>query len=546
MDIKKVQTDLFKIGKYDFDKKKFVLNPDQIKHEQRVFDQALRHNVWIEKIDIIKNKFPNENEEVQKYRANNKRQFTKEVPRKAVQGVVKVLSNITLFVDSNNAKFNTWVNSLPFYFQSNKTNFVDWSINTVIPYSFIDPNGIIVPVPRFISEFEPIEIETKIVPFNEHWISNDGDYALIFQTGKREFLYVDKSEWWVVKVGNELTSEFLYSHNLGELPLVNLPGLYAFDHETNKPYNDSLLGSTYEYLDESLVSFTTDQAVRLKMNSILIRPGLTCKTCHGETTIKVDGKVKDCHACGGSGLAKRPSDLDDFVVPPADAIQGDGKIPVKPEYINPETSVAEFHSKTWKEYLFEAKRSIGIDALIDKSESGEAMKKRLGAFEEFIGYLLTLTYKRCLQKYFELIHKLLNINQNDWKDFPVIWIPSNLQIKTPEILRENYINAIGAERINAASEYYENLYTEDVNMQRVMRLLIENYPASLEKIEDLQTLQLTGIYTSRELAKAKRALLVIKKIVYSQGVKELSDEQIISQTENELNRLIPDTIQTAQ
>lgn len=547
MDIKRVQSDFYKVVKYDFSKKKYVLDKSEIKHEQRVYDQALRHNVWIEHIDIIKNKFPNENDVVQQYRANNKRQFTKEVPRKAVQGVVKVLSNIPLFVESSNVKLNDWINSDPFYYQNNKTNFVDWSINTVIPYSFIDPNGIIVPFPEFINEFEPVKIQTRIIPFNMKWISLGGEYCLIFENGTNQFWYVDKLEWWKCTIGNDITSEFIYAHNLGELPLVCLPGLYAFDNDTNKPYFDSLLSSTYEYLDESLVSFTTDQAVRLKMNSILIRPGLTCKTCEGLTTIKdSNGKQIQCKSCNGSGFAKRPSDLDDFVVPPADAIQGDGKVPVKPEYINPDTSVAEFHSKTWKEYLFEAKRSLGIDALIDKSESGEAMKKRLGAFEEFIGYLLNLTYKRCLEKYLELCHKLLNINESDWKDFPMIWIPSNLQIKTPEILRDNYINSIGAERMQAAIEYYDNLYAEDAKMQRVMRLLIENYPASLEKIEDLQTLQLTGIYTSRELAKAKRAMLVIRKIIYNQGVKEITDESVIQQTEAELDRLIPDQIQIAQ
>ncbi len=544
MDIQQIRNTFFNSIDFDSQKKIYSVKPEFIKNENRIYAQALRHNVWIEKLDIIKNKFPNENDVTQQYRANNKRQFTKEVPRKAVQGVVKVLSNITLYVDSQNDKFNTWLNSQPFYFQNNRTNFVDWSINVVIPYSFIDPNGIIVPVPEFISKFEPVIINTKIIAYNKKFISPDGEYFLIFQDGMNYFLMATKTEWHKITIGKEFNIELIYEHNLGELPFVSLPGLFAFDSETNKPYNESLLSSTYEYLDESLVTFSTDQAVRTKMNSVMIRPGFTCKVCNGNSTVKdSNGKSVSCKSCDGTGLAKRPSDLDDFVVPPTDTIQGDGKIPLVPQYINPDTSVAEFHSKTWKEYLFEAKRSIGIDALIDRSESGEAMKKRLGAFEEFIGYLLNLTYKRSLQKYLELIHKLLNINQSDWVNFPVIWIPTNLQIKTPEILRDNYLNAIGAERLQAAFEYYENLYTEDANMQRVMRLLIENYPASMEKTEELQTLQLIGVFTSREIAKAKRAFLVIKKIIEGQGVKEISDEQVIQQTETILDKLIPDQIE---
>lgn len=531
------------ISDYNELNKKHVIKESFISNETRVYKQALRHNVFLKEIDLIKEKFPNENDKVQKYRNSNKRQFTKEVPRKAIQGVISVLSSIPIKVESQNAKFNTWFESLPFFFKSDKIDFYRWSINSLIPYCFIDPNAVLIPFPLFKSEFDTVGINPLVIPYNRRYVDSNGEILIILDEGKRNFWVSDKQELYYVEVGQTNTYNLIYTHALGELPFTYLPGISSFDEETKKTYNESILSATYEYLDESLVSFTTDQAVRVKMNSILIRPGFVCQACNGSTLeTSAEGKSVDCKSCKGTGLAKRPSDLDDFIVPPGDSFQGDGKIPIKPEYINPDTGVAEFHSKTWKEYLNEGKKSIGIDALIDKSESGEAMKKRLASFEEFISYLIYLTYKSSCTKFFELVHKLLNKNESDWKDFPNIVTPRRIEIKTPEILKQNFNEAIGAEKIQAAMEYYESLYADNPVMIRAMRLLLEYYPASIEKNEDLQNLSILGVYTSREIAKSKRALIVIKRILENKGAAEPTDEQIIKQTEIELDKLIPDRL----
>ena len=79
-----------------------------------------------------------------------------------------------------------------------------------------------------------------------------------------------------------------------------------------------------------------------------------------------------------------------------------------------------------------------------------------------------------------------------------------------------------------------------------MKLLLEYYPASIEKMEDLQTLSVLGVYTSREIAKSKRALIVLKKILDQKTATEPTDEQVINQAEEELNKLIPDRIVQTQ
>jgi len=543
MDFDKVSKVYFEVVKTDPIKGKTYIKDDFIENELRVYKQSIRHNVWLKEIDLIKDKFPNENDAIQKYRNTNKRQFTKEVPRKIVQGVVSCLSNIPLEVRSNNSKFLNWFDSEPFMFSGDKMNFMRWSINSLIPYAFIDPNAILVPFPKFIDQFTPVEIKPKIIAYNMRYVTDD--FVIILKQGSNQFYVADKMELFVGTVSDKITYELIYPHNLGELPFTYLPGLYSFDATTNKQYNESILSSTYEYLDESLVSFTTDQAIRLKMNSILIRPGLKCGNsgCDKGTVINQEGRTVDCPVCKGTGLAKRPSDLDDFVVPPGDSMQGENQKIVEPKYINPETAVAEFHSRTWKEYLFEAKKSVGIDALIDKSESGEAMKKRLASFEEFISYLLFLTYKTTGTKFFEMCHKLLNVNKADWIDFPLIVTPKRIEIKTPEILKQNFNEAIGSEKIQAAREYYNSIYQDNELMKTAMSVLIKYYPASLEKNEDLQILLISGVYTSREIAKSRRALNVIIEIIENKGVEDLTQEQIYKQTESILDTLVPDRLE---
>lgn len=535
------------ISDYDSVRRKHVIKAPVIENEQRVYSQALRHNIWLKDVDLIKDKFPNESKSITDYRSKNKRQFTKEVPRKAIQGVISILSSNPIKVESNNAKFNTWFDSLPFFYKADKLDFYKWAINALIPYSFVDPNAILIPFPLFKSEFDTVGLRPIIVPFNRRYIDPNGNYLIVLEEGTKNFWVSDKLELYYVEFGQTNTYTLVYTHNLGELPFTYLPGITSFDENTKNTYNESILAATYEYLDEALISFTTDQAVRTKMNSIMIRPGLACGSCNG-TTLETnnEGKEINCHTCKGTGLAKRPSDLDDFIILPADSIQGEGKVPIKPEYINPDTSVAEFWSKTWKEYLNEGKKSIGIDALIDKAESGEAMKKRLASFEEFISYLIYLTYDSTCTKFFELCHKLLNPKESDWKDFPIIKTPKRVEIKTPEILKQNFNEAIGSEKIQAAFEYYESLYGDDPIMLRAMKLLLEYYPASIEKNEDLQTLSILGVYTSREIAKSKRALIIIRRILEQKKATEPSDEVVIKQAEEELNKLIPDKLVQSQ
>jgi hypothetical protein len=541
MNTKQIEQKIQSIYERDLLTRTISIKKEELTNETRVYKQALRHNIWQKKSDLIDDKFPNESDVINQYRNKNKRQFTKEVPRKIMQGIISVLTHIQIKVVSNNEKFNTWLSKKPFFFKDSFYDFNTWVLNCVIPYCLIDPNSIIVPLPKFINKLTPVDVIPVIVPHNKRWIDPMGEYLIIVRDDNRGFLYADKFQWWNIDLtasGYEWT--LIYEHKLNELPYETMPGLSSFDEATKKAYNESIISSTYEILDEVVTAHTTAQAMRLKMNSIMIRPGVNCKTCSGEGKVKVEGQTRhiDCKECSGSGVAKRVSEHEDLVIKSSSILNEDQKI-IKPEYINPDTSVAEFCEKLWRDFIIDAKKSVGIDALIDKQESGHAMRIRLGTFEEFISYLIYLVYKTTLTKYLEMVHKLVDYDPANWEDFPQIQTPKRIEIKTPEILKENFDNSSGAERVQAAIEYYNSLYAENPVMLRSMRIIIDHYPASIEKNEDLQTLKLLGVYTTSDLAKAKRVLPIVKKIIQELGTSEKTDEQIVQEAEQILKNIIP-------
>lgn len=537
---KKINSKILEITEQDLNTREIKVKAELQPNETRVYKQALRHNIWLKVLDVIKDKFPNESSVIQDYRNANKRQFTKEITRKIHQGIVSVLTQIQIEVVSLNEKFNTWFNSKPFWYNNSKFDFIPWSINVAIPYSLIDPNAIFIPFPVFKGLNTVIEVIPQIIPYNKKWIDPAGEYMVIINDVG--FYVVDKFEWWqVVKKGNNYEWTLIYTHNLGELPYENLPSLSSFDVSTNRSYGESIISSTYELLDEAAVSHTSYQAIKLKMQNILVRPGISCKTCNGEGTILESGDTRriDCGGCGGTGLAKRVTDHEDLTIKASDLFGSDGKI-LQPYYLSPDTSCAEFLKQDHEDLMLLSKKSVGIDALIDKSESGEAMKKRLGTFEEFISYLLYITYTTHLTKFLELVFKMLENDQSKWVDFPQIKVPKRVEIKTPEILKETFDSAKGVDRLQAGIEYYKSKYAQSPNDLRAMMILINYYPAAIEANADLQSLILMGVYSRIEVSKAKKALPIIHKIIDNLGVLEKTDEKIFEEVEKILSLNVPE------
>jgi len=257
--------------------------------------------------------------------------------------------------------------------------------------------------------------------------------------------------------------------------------------------------------------------------------------------VKVETRHRDCEDCGGTGMAKQVGDYEDFQIKASEILDSQGKI-LQPYYLSPETAVAELIKKVYEDLMINGKKSVGIDALIDQQESGEAMKKRLGTFEEFMGYVIYLVYKTHLTKFFEIVQKMLEFDPKNWVDFPQIQTPKRIEIKTPEILQDDFDKAKGVHKIQAAIELYKSKYAEDPITLRTMLILTNFYPVSIFDIADQQSLILNGSFSRTEVSKALRALPIIKGIIEGMGVTEKTDQKIYEETELILEGIIQDEI----
>jgi len=528
---------------YGDSEKQYFIREKFIKNEKRVYEQALRHNIHLDTISIISDKFPNESQGITDYRNKNIRQFTKEVPRKIISGIVDVITQITIKVVSQNEKVNAWLLTNPFFFNSSFYDFNAWALGDVIPKALIDPNAILLPLPIYNGPNLVIGLIPKIIAHDKKYIDPKGEFLIVIDDQAKGFHYIDKAAYqYVDMTGTDPIWTLTYQHNIGELPFEYMPGIWSFDKKTHKVYYESIISPAYELLDETLMALTSAQATRLKMNSIMVRQGIKCSECNGNAKImynEVDGYV-DCKSCQGSGkqIRKKIGEHEELVIDPTDITNPDGKI-IQPYFLNPDVTVADFWEKTYQDLFMQAKKSVGIDALIDQSESGEAMKKRLGTFEQFASNLIYIVYKKSLTKFLEICQKLLEKNPSNWKDFPQIQTPRRIEIKTPEILKDNFDKAVGSERIPTARAYYDALYIDDPVMKRTMRILVNYYPASVESNTDA-----LSVYSIRELLKAKYALFEIETIILNLGTTDKKDEAIYNEVEAKLNLRFPDQIQT--
>jgi hypothetical protein len=128
------------LSKFDTEKTKIPL-------KNQVYLQAINHNYRLSKIDLLAKKRPGEPEHIRDYRNENIRQVTIEPIRKFAIECTNVwvgggfeLKNVPEYVSE-------WLKSKPFVNDGMKLTLDQWATEVILPYSFVDPNGLLFAVP---------------------------------------------------------------------------------------------------------------------------------------------------------------------------------------------------------------------------------------------------------------------------------------------------------------------------------------------------------------------------------------------------------------
>jgi hypothetical protein len=525
------------LSKFDTEKTKIPL-------KNQVYLQAINHNYRLSKIDLLAKKRPGEPEHIRDYRNENIRQVTIEPIRKFAIECTNVwvgggfeLKNVPEYVSE-------WLKSKPFVNDGMKLTLDQWATEVILPYSFVDPNGLLFAVPILDETKKIARVDSYLVPFNK--VVYKPDY-IAFEAGKRgedSFYYVaDADNWYSLEPyrdGNQLkySLDLIYVHGLKMLPFTMMPGMIASNIKGEK-YKESYLQSAYSHADEALCAYSDDQAVRSKAaHPILIIGDVVCDSpgCT-KGQVQTDDGWKECVKCKGTGQLRSPGPLEYWNNSKTIV---DDKSPLNPIYLNPDTSVLEFVSKTWAYHFELMKKSLGIDALIDLNESGEAMLHRLEHLKTQIRVCL-IGLANTIQDHLYIITKYY-YNGAKNEEYPTYNIPLNIEIKNPEIIKEKIKTAIGAERLTNVIDYYNLVYANDPHMKRLMAFIARKYPLSTYSNDEIIKLNSLQLYSDSEVKRSFAVLDVALEATEDKDISAMSDKMLFEMIDPILKAKYPDAL----
>ncbi|MFZ1515642.1 MAG: hypothetical protein WAT21_09605, partial [Saprospiraceae bacterium] len=211
-----------------------------------------------------------------------------------------------------------------------------------------------------------------------------------------------------------------------------------------------------------------------------------------------------------------------------------------PTYLNPDTAVLEFVSKTWAYHFELMKKSLGIDALIDLNESGEAMLHRLEHLKTQIRVCL-IGLANTMQDHLYIVTKYF-YNGAKNEEYPTYNIPLSIEIKNPEIIKEKIKTAIGVERITNVIDYYNLVYANDPVMKKLMAFIARKYPLATYSNDEIIKLNSLQLYSDSEVKRSFSVLDVALEVTEGKDISAMTDKMLFDLINPVLLAKYPDAI----
>lgn len=368
---------------------------------KEVRDQAASHTGRNDKHRVLSKARPSRPESLRKYVKDNVRLITVGEYRKFLLKTSRLLKSNDLQITMPDA-LSDWVNCDNFEVGRQKADLWTWIYKTLLPSALRDPNGYVVPFPyweglippyRDISEggipgnVDP-KIEIKII--GSELIRYVAPDILVWEFGVEAikkanytiYMVCDETGFTLLRPMDVEGKVIYYTepwYDTSEFIAVPLPGHIDVDHQ------ESYLHSMFEYFDEFDLTFSDNQAVRVQhAYPKVVMDSIPCKATgcnHGH--VKVKDELKPCSECRGTGYIQNP-DVYSVLTRPAQmpGEQPNNRPPI--EYIFPPTESLNITYEVAFDLLDKGKKTVGIDAIIDASESGVAKKHRLEDYDDMM------------------------------------------------------------------------------------------------------------------------------------------------------------------
>lgn len=467
---------------------------EKVRNENRV------HLLRSDNNDLVSKKRPAESKTVNEWRKANYRVINHEIYETYLRSLKELFLDESLELDSGSEVLKEFIS---------KNELIKFYCDEVLFTSILDANSVTLIIPREVPENQNTKVELiyynvlteKVFYQNGKIFIQSKDKVKIGE--KTEFTYYsfdnDTIYFHYFDNSNNLIETVYYQHNLGVLPLVNMPSELAISSKGIK-YRESSLKTTTGYLDEFVNVFSDNQWLMTKnSHATFVTPPIACSECKGEMNIIKDGKPIMCTSCGGTGKQRSPG-ISEYIVLPTASF--DDKLDTRvPFYLSPDVGSLNFAWDKCFDLLDKAAATLGINPLIKSSESGEAMKMRLKKWETTANY----QYSKMIEYFntFLMIVEGYLVIDIEKRIRPKLNRIDNVMYKDAEYLKAFTETALPFEKIQANINYIDRRYKNNEVVKKIYKLIAIYYPTVLMTLEELKNYIAFSVITDQEVKEAK-------------------------------------------
>jgi len=520
----------------------------------KVATQATRHTTRSKFEALYNISRPNEDKIFKDWRESNIRHITSAPINMFSSMVVRVLHHS--FVDINNLVDETQKEYLNEVYL-NRYNFDNFRYEYLIPLSFRDCNALVVEFPfnpsnpdvpltataeeGGLRQNESLATETKVVSsYNITHYSHD---KLIWKAGQKDvsidpekvryapyYIGVDKEAYWIIiprlEEGDIVYDiKDWYAHDKDILPVTEIAGrttTHTVKADKTKNllnrellYKEAFTWQAYEYLDQAIIDFSSDQVNSIRFMSPLLAldAEIECPTCNGTGFVETNsylsyGKEITCGDCKGTRKINNVGQFSTLKIRRSNSEFDKAGTPAS--YITPPTDTLKYGFERWQELIKMAERTLCVDPLESTgNESGVAKELRL----EPKGDLM----KDIGKSFINMTEGILNVKSTLRTDSePVlvnIPLPLTYETKTVAILKMDVETAALATRRSKFLKQIEAEFRGDEMMIKSYKLAIDFAPLMIYNDEETTTALAQEAYNEKDIIRRDFALRAYEDIL---------------------------------
>ena len=533
------------------------------------YEQIITHTRRVDS-DLIDRQRPNESQDVKEYRQQNVRRFSNDILTKLFSYIGKSLEESSIHIQDSSKVLKDWNDNKPFTLMGAQVDVFDYYYRYIIKRGMERANDAVLSFPfnsedaslppAQLSANRVVGIKPIVVPFESFKHIPTAEYNVFAWIGGSMtmkkggvldwYFLVDEQYYYTYVPTNTFVDkqrvyelEVWYFHDMGTtkdgintnvLPVVFMAGELTSTPDGDEQYNESFIRGACEYFDEFAVRFSDNQVVNTRFSHPvkIVNGDIGCKTCKAKGQIAkeemIDGvkqlTYSTCNSCNGSGRSNdSPAGT---VYAENKGIEGTNNRPLI-EYLAADSNLLKLNKEDTFSFLKMGANALGVDLLINTSESGEAMKMRMRPTAFFMENITKGFLGQVMQSQLFFTECLLQSNRG-LRQVPHITLPKSYELETIEDKLEKVNTTFSADKYNAMTEVIESKYKGNTRKIKIENLKLAYSPLWILSKEEITERMALGIYNRNDIIKRDYSSIAFNNILKETtiDVLDLSKEQI--------------------